>query len=62
MWFSDYQDVPNDGEFKKEKVEPGKGIIGCEMHERCGYQLDLHKDPPRKPGIIAAFLAWIFGD
>lgn len=62
MWSSEYQDYPTDSPIKKEKVEPGKGIIGCEMHEVCGYQETLHQLPRERKGIVALLLSYLFGD
>ncbi|MCB1136552.1 MAG: hypothetical protein KDK78_09810 [Chlamydiia bacterium] len=62
MWFRDFKDIPNDTPVKRQQVEPGHGIIGCEMHEICGYQQAQHSPPSRKPGVVALFLGWLFGD
>ncbi len=37
MWFKAFRDYPVDSPLRKETVEPGKGIIGCEMHEVNGW-------------------------
>jgi hypothetical protein len=42
MWFKEYRDYPIDRTLIKEQVEPGKGIIGCEMHEVNGWGVTLH--------------------
>jgi hypothetical protein len=46
MWFRIYHDYPPDRPLIKYTVEPGKGIIGCEMHELNGWGTERHK--PRK--------------
>jgi hypothetical protein len=48
MWFKEYRDYPIDRPLIKYPVEPGKGIIGCEMHEINGWGNDLHV-PRSKP-------------
>lgn len=51
MWNRKYKDYPKDTQMLKEKVESGKGITGCEMHEVYGwgeafYDLDERVNPP----------------
>lgn len=46
MWPKAYRDYKTDEPLIKERVEPGKGIIGCEMHDLNGWGLSLHI--PRK--------------
>lgn len=48
MWFKKYRDYPPDESLIKEKVEPGKGIIGCEMHDINGWGESFHQYQPRK--------------
>lgn len=47
MWWREYKDYPPDAPLKKETVEPGRGIVGCEMHENNGWGLSFHNNPPR---------------
>jgi len=42
MWHKEYRDYRLDSPLKKERVEPGKGIIGCEMAELNGWGNTLH--------------------
>lgn len=42
MWRNTYKDYRLDEEWLKEKVEPGKGIVGCEMHELNGWGDGIH--------------------
>lgn len=58
MWFRQYRDYPIDRSFKKEKVESGHGIIGCEMHELNGWGTNLHHVKPRK-GLVHLLLSFL---
>lgn len=49
MWPKDYKDYPKDSPLKKERVESGKGIIGCEMHESNGWGTSFHCPRSRTP-------------
>lgn len=42
MWYTDYSSCPPDSPLKNEKVSPGKGIVGCEMHEINGWGSQYH--------------------
>lgn len=42
MWFKHYRDYPHDKPIIKEQVEPGHGIIGCEMHDLYGWGTSYH--------------------
>lgn len=44
MWPKDYKDYPKDSSLIKEKVDSGKGIIGCEMHESNGWGNSFHNN------------------
>ncbi len=44
MWRYSWKDYPTDTPLKEEWVEPGKGIIGVEMHELTGWG-ELHHLP-----------------
>lgn len=61
MWWREYKDYRPDSHIIKEKVESGKGIIGCEMHDRQGWGTTLHHY--RKPhyGSISRFFAALLG-
>lgn len=48
MWFKEFADYPIDTPLIKEPVEPGKGIIGCEMHERNGWGNTFYWEPTPK--------------
>lgn len=48
MWFKEYRDYPTDRPLIKEQVEPGQGIIGCEMHDLNGWGLNQHKTRKKK--------------
>lgn len=50
MWFKEYRDYPIDAPVIKEPVEPGKGIVGCQMHEINGWgnTLDFSSKKKRK--------------
>lgn len=62
MWWKEYEDCKYDEPLKKQTLEPGKGIIGCEMHERNGYGTTLHRSQYRaKKGPITKFISWLFG-
>lgn len=52
MWKNTYKDYKPDKEFIHEKVAPGQGIIGCEMHEINGWGESLHVEPTKKRGFL----------
>lgn len=56
MWYREFRDYPPDSPLKQERVEPGKGIVGCEMHEHFGWGQAFHQHPPRKRGLLARLL------
>jgi hypothetical protein len=58
MWFKEYRDYKIDRPLIKEKVEPGHGIIGCEMHELNGWGTELHQMRPKKKGLIKKILSF----
>lgn len=43
MWPKIYRDYKEDDPHKKCPVEPGKGIVGCEMHDLNGWGSTLHR-------------------
>ena len=61
MWPKSYKDYPKDKALKKERVEPGKGIIGCEMHEVNGWGNSMHQPRPRKKGLVSQLLEKFLG-
>jgi hypothetical protein len=42
MWQKSYRDYKLDEPLVKSKVEPGRGIVGCEMHELNGWGEEWH--------------------
>lgn len=60
MWFKQYRDYKTDKPLVKEKVEPGRGIIGCEMHDLNGWGNSLHQQRPQKKGLIATLISYLF--
>lgn len=42
MWPKFYRDYKTDQALIKQKVEPSRGIIGCEMHDLNGWGNTLH--------------------
>ncbi len=55
MWQKKYKDYPEDTDLVKKKVEPGKGIVGCEMHEINGWGLTHHQYRRRKNLFVKLF-------
>lgn len=46
MWLKEYRDYHPDKPLKKYRVEPSRGIIGCEMDELNGWGTPyIHKEP-----------------
>lgn len=61
MWQKYYRDYRDNSGNRKEKVEPSRGIIGCEMHEAFGWG----PSPPkrkRRRGLIASLIIALFGE
>lgn len=56
MWPKKYKDYGVDEPLKKETVESGKGLVGCEMHDLNGWGELYHKKQRPKRGIIQRFL------
>lgn len=48
MWPKAYRDYKVDSVQVKHQVEPGKGIIGCEMHDLNGWGETYHVYQRRK--------------
>jgi len=61
MWPKAYRDYPEDKPLKKQTIEPGKGIIGCEMHDSNGWGNSYFIEKPKKRGLIATLIIAIFG-
>lgn len=60
MWYREYKDYPPDTPLVHEKVEPSRGIIGCEMHELNGWGNTLHIPKKTKKGLIASLITYFF--
>lgn len=60
MWPKKYQDYLEDTPLVKQQVEPGKGIIGCEMHDINGWGHEFHVHHRKKSGLHR-FLERLFG-
>ena len=56
MWPKHYRDTPQDGALKKERVETGKGIVGCEMHEINGWGESYHQVVRRRGFFSTLFI------
>jgi hypothetical protein len=61
MWKYHYKDHPNDLDAQKSRVEAGKGIIGCEMHEVFGWQDSHYLEEKRKLGLLRKMLLFFKG-
>lgn len=61
MYFKEFQDYPVDTPLVKEKVYPGKGIIGCEMHEINGWGTHLHAPKIKNKSLWARMIRFFFG-
>lgn len=57
MWHREYKDYPLDLPLVQEQVEPGHGIMGCEMHECNGWGETFEQPPPSKPGFLSSLLS-----
>jgi hypothetical protein len=60
MWPKEYKDYPEDEPLIKYQVEPGKGIIGCEMHDLNGWGNTIHIPRKKKKGPLASLLTTLF--
>lgn len=61
MWFREFKDYKIDQAMVQYPVEPGHGIIGCEMHEVNGWGNTLHFSRKRKKhGFLAEILMYFF--
>lgn len=52
MWPKSYKDYKKDEFLIKYWVEPGHGIIGCEMHELNGWGSSFHIPKKKKKNFI----------
>lgn len=53
MWWKEYEDVRPDDPLVQERVEPGNGIVGCEMHGFYGWgERYAHAPSTKRQGII----------
>ena len=59
MWLKKYRDYPPDHPLIKEQVEPGHGIIGCEMHDLNGWGLSHHR-APKKSSLWRRLITYLF--
>lgn len=60
MWFKEYRDYKTDTSLIKEQVEPGHGIIGCEMHDLNGWGNKIHRPRKRKKGFLGTLISHLF--
>ena len=61
MWFREFKDYPIDSTLIHNKVESGKGITGCEMHDHMGWGNQIHIPPKRRKGMLSTLLSYVFG-
>ena len=59
MWPKKYRDYPEDEALVRQQVEPGRGIVGCEMHDVNGWQQTLHRAKKRK-NLLTKLLSYLF--
>ena len=61
MWHKEYRDYPIDTPLIKHQVQPGHGIIGCEMHEINGWGSEHHIPlQTSHKGLIATLITRFF--
>lgn len=62
MWQKSYRDYKKDEPLVHERVESGRGIIGCEMHELNGWGETWHICPGKSKnrGLIRVILNSLF--
>jgi len=60
MWPKSYKDYSKTSPLIKNQVEPGKGIVGCEMHDFNGWSEEFHIDKQHPPGLLRTLLSRIF--
>ena len=61
MWDREYRDYKPDEPLRKQNLESGRGIVGCEMHEIFGWGSRLHTPCPPEKGFLAVLLNRWFG-
>lgn len=61
MWHKEYRDYKTDQTMVKQQVEPGRGIVGCEMHEINGWGNTLQHSLKKPHGFFASWLIYLFG-
>jgi len=54
-----YRDYKLDRKLKDNQVEPGEGIVGCEMHDVNGWN-ERWLPPKRARGFLSAFFSALF--
>jgi hypothetical protein len=63
MWHREFKDYKTDRPLIQYQVEPGRGIIGCEMHDLNGWGTLIHIPRKRKRrGVIGKFIAYLLGE
>jgi hypothetical protein len=60
MWKNTYKDYKPNEQWVQQTVEPGKGVIGCEMHELNGWGEKQHTPRTKKKGVLRLFLRFVF--
>jgi hypothetical protein len=60
MWDREFRDYKKDAPNVQQQVEPGRGIVGGQMHELNGWGLSYHRPKPRKKGVLGTLLAHWF--
>jgi hypothetical protein len=60
MWDRDYRDYKRDSTLKKQQIESGKGVAGCEMHELNGWGNTYQHPKKKKRGLIASLIIHLF--
>ncbi len=56
MWFKEYRDYKVDTPLIKEQIEPGRGIIGCEMHDLNGWGDEIHHHRKSGKSFLREFI------
>jgi hypothetical protein len=63
MWQKTYRDYEEDKPLIKYQVEPGQGIIGCEMHDLNGWGNIIHVSrKKRDKGFMETLLSFLDSD
>jgi hypothetical protein len=61
MWPKKYKDYPEDELLIKYEVEPGDGIVGCEMHEFNGWGETRHVSKKHSKNVFQRLMERLFG-